>query len=295
MSLRAALACAAALAAASLTVACRDAGTLESGIGARVTLDRSEARVGDPIGITVEVETPAGFTLQTPPAPGDGPFASDSVRLVEPIATPAGLRHHLLWVVRAREVGDQTLPWLEIPLVRPDGAVQALRVGGVPLAVRSVRADLPAREAVFDIRTAPPIEPTPLWVWALGAAGIGLAVLAWRALRRRAQTLPAATTRVADAGYAALAELSEAERDADARSFAGRVRAALLAFVGGVWSVDTSSATPAELPAAVDRELVRILHTLELARFAKRPALAPLTPLASQARERVRHVANLRA
>jgi hypothetical protein len=276
-------------------LACRDAITVESGIGARVTLDRSEAQVGDPIGVTIEVETPAGFTLQTPPAPGEGAFASDSVRLVEPISTPSGLRHHLLWVVRAREVGDQTLPWLEIPLVRPDGAVQPLRVGGVPLAVRSVRADLPAREAVFDIRAAPPVEPTPLWVWALGAAGLGLALLAFRALRRRALLLQAVTTKIADAGRAALAELTEAERDGDARSFAERVRAALLLFVAGVWSVDTTSATPAELPSAVDRELVRILQQLELARFAKRPAIAPLTPLASQARERVRHVANLRA
>ncbi len=274
---------------------CREAVELASGIGARVTLDRSSASVGEPIGVTVEVETPAGFSLQTPPAPGDGPFASDSVRVVEPIETPSGLRHHLLWVVRAREVGDQTLPWLEIPLVRPDGAVQPLRVGGVPLAVRSVRGELPEREAVFDIRTAPPIEPTPLWVWALCAAGLGLGALGWRALRRRAQALQAASTRVADAGHAALAALGEAEREGDARGFAERVRAALLSFVGGVWSVDTASATPAELPASVDRELVRILQTLERARFAQRPALTQLSPLASEARERVRHVANIRA
>jgi hypothetical protein len=292
---RARLAFAAALSAAVLTSSCRDAVTVVPGIGARVTLDRSEARVGDPIGVTVEVETPEGFALQTPPAPGDGPFASDSVRVVEPIATDSGLRHHLLWTVRAREVGDQTLPWLEIPLVRPDGAVQPLRVGGVPLAVRSVRADLPPREVVFDIREAPPLEPTPIWVWALGAAAIGVSVVGARALRRRARRIQATSTKLAETGRAALAELAEAERDADARAFAGRVRAALLNFVGGVWSVDTASATPAELPPAVDRELVRILHALELARFAKRPALAPLTPLASQARERVRHVANLRA
>jgi hypothetical protein len=214
---------------------------------------------------------------------------------VAPIATKAGLRHHLLWVVRAREVGDQTLPWLEIPLVRPDGAVQPLRVGGVPLAVRSVRADLPERTAVFDIRAAPPIAPTPIWVWTLGAAGIALAVLAGRALRRRAQVLRATTTKLAEAGRAALTQLGEAEQSADARDFAERVRGALLIFVAGVWSVDTASATPDELPAAVDRELVRILQSLELARFAPRPALTPLAPLASEARERVRHVANLRA
>jgi hypothetical protein len=276
-------------------VACGDAATIEPGIGSRITLDRSEARVGDPIGITVEVETPRGFALQTPPAPSDGPFASDSVTAVAPIVTTTGLRHHLLWIVRAREVGDLILPWLEIPLVRPDGAVQPLRVGGVPLAVRSVRADLPAREVVFDIRTAPPVEPTPLWVWLLAAAGIATPILAVRALRRRAQALRAATTKVADAGRAALARLDAAEQDADARAFSERVRSALMAFVASVWSVDTSSSTPAELPPAVDRELVRILQALELARFAPRPVLTPLAPLASMARERVRHVANLRA
>ena len=281
--------------AAALALACDDVKTPEAGIGARVTVDRSVARVGDPIGVTIEIETPPGFTLQTPPAPGDGPFASDSVTLVAPITTSAGLRHHLLWIVRAREVGDQTLPWLEIPLVQPDGAVRPLRVGGVPLAVRSMLAELPAREAVFDIRTAPPVEPTPLWVWALVAAGLALAVLAVRALRRRAQTLRATTTRLADVGRAALAELGEAERAADARVFAQRVRTALLDFVASVWTVDTTSATPAELPAAVDLELVRILHAVELARFAPWPALGPLAPLASKARERVRHVANLRA
>src|SRR5262249_13530506 len=49
------------------------------GIGARVTADRSEARVGDPIGITVEVETPAGYAIQQPAAPSSAEFASDGV------------------------------------------------------------------------------------------------------------------------------------------------------------------------------------------------------------------------
>jgi len=277
--------------AAALAVGCGDARPVESGIGARVTLDRSETQVGDPIGVTVEVETPAGFAVQTPPAPSGGAFASDSVKLVEPIATPQGLRHHLLWVVRAREIGDQTLPWLDIPLVRPDGAVQALRVGGVPLAVRSVRADLPAREAVFDIRAAPPDTPTPFWVWALLAAMLALALFAARAIRNRARAIEVANHRLADAGRAALAEIDEAERIGDARALAERVRAALLSFIGG----DTASATPGELPERVDRELVTVLGALELARFARRPALEPLAPLASRAREGVRNVANLRA
>ena len=275
-------------------LACREASEAGSGIGARVTLDRVETQVGEPVGVTIEVDTPAGFQVQAPPAPNGGAFASDSVKLIEPIQTPSGLRHHLLWVVRAREVGDQALPWLDIPLVRADGVVQPLRVGGVPLPVRSVRADLPRREAVFDIRAAPPEPPTPAWVFALAGLAVLFALWLGRAIRRRARAVQARTTRLADTGRAALAALDEAESASDARSFAGRVRAALFAFIGSVWSVETSSATPDELGLPVDRELVRILATLERARFAAHPELPTLLPLATEARERVRHVANLR-
>jgi len=76
---------------------------------------------------------------------------------------------------------------------------------------------------------------------------------------------------------------------------AARVRAALFGFVAAAWSVDTTSATPDELELPVDRELVRILGLVERARFAPRPELPPLLPLAGEARERVLHVANLRA
>ncbi|MFI5314836.1 MAG: hypothetical protein ACHQ6T_03990 [Myxococcota bacterium] len=265
------------------------------GLGARVTLDRSEARVGDPIGVTVEVETPAGYSLQAPPAPSSGPFASESVELVAPIPVPGGLRHHLLWTLRAREVGDQSLPWIEIPLVRPDGNVQPLRVGGVPLAVRSVKADLPERAAVFDIRVAPPERPTPLWVWALAALGAGLASAVFRALRRRARASEVRAGRVTTAGRAALVLLDGIESERDPRGAAARVRAALLGFVSGVWNVETSAVTPRELPAEVDGDIVQILGGLDAARFAASPAHAPIAGLAERARERVRYVANLRA
>jgi hypothetical protein len=283
------------LALALAAFGCREAAAPAAGIGARVTLDRTETQVGDPVGVTVEIETPAGFRVQTPPAPSGGPFASDSVKLVEPTETATGLRHHLLWVVRAREVGDHELPYLEVPLVRADGAVQPLRVGGMPLPVRSVRADLPRREAVFDIRDAPPEPPTPPWVF--GAAALALAALVWlgRVLRRRALAAQARSTRLADAGNAAVAALADAASSGDARSFAARVREALFQFIGGAWGVETASATPDELGPPVDRELLRILATVERARFAPQPELPPLLPLAGQASERVRHVANLRA
>lgn len=280
---------------ALLAAACGEVARPEPGIGARVTLDRSRARVGDPIGVTVEVETPEGFALQTPSAPADAAFASDPVQLVEPVRTDTGLRHHLLWVVRAREVGELALPWLEIPLLGSDGALRPLRVGGIPVSVLSVRADLPERAAIFDIRAAPATAPTPVWVWIAGGFAIAGAFAALRGLRRRARSLRQATTRLETTGRKALAGLGDPGRDADARAVASAMRGALLEFVAGVWGIDTSSATPAELPAAVDGELVRVLAALERARFARRPRLEPLAELASTARERVRNVANLRA
>ena len=285
-----------ALLAALLAVAACDRGAVPTlGIGARITLDRSETRVGDPVGVTVEVETPAGWSVQAPPAPSAEAFASDSVELVEPIAVPGGLRHHFLWTLRAREVGDQALPWIDIPLVRPDGNVQPLRVGGMPLPVLSVKADLPERAAVFDIRGAPPEKPTPLWVWALAALGAALFTAAFRALRRRARAAGERAGRVLTAGRSALALLDGVESESDARGFATRVRAALLGFVEACWSVKTAAVTPGELPAEVDGDIVRILGVLEGARFAPDPARTALGGLAERARERVRHVANLRA
>src|SRR5262249_36012447 len=157
--------------------------------------------------VTVEVETPDGYTIQQPVAPGADAFESDGLELIPPVAVPGVLRHHLLWKVRAREVGDHALPWLDVPVVRPDGAVQPLRVGGVPLAVRSVVTELPAREAVFDIRAAPPDRPTPLWVWGLWALALGLGWLVFRGLRARARRARERAGRVAAAGRAALARL----------------------------------------------------------------------------------------
>ena len=282
--------------AALLALAACERGEVASlGIGTRVTLDRSETRVGDPVGVTVEVDTPAGYSVQAPPAPSGGSFASDSVELVEPIAVPGGLRHHLLWTLRAREVGDQALPWMDIPLVRPDGNVQPLRVGGVPLPVLSVKADLPERAAGFDIRPAPPEKPTPIWVWALSALGAALFVAVFRALRRRARAAGERAGRVLTAGRGALALLEGVESESDARSFATRVRAALLGFVEACWNVRTAAVTPGELPAEVDGDIVRILGDLEAARFAPAPARAALGGLAESARERVRYVANVRA
>jgi hypothetical protein len=160
--------------------------------------------------------------------------------------------------------------------------------------VLSVKAQVPERAAVFDIRAAPPQEPIPFWAWALGAAAAVALVAGFRAARRRALAAEVAAGRIGTAGQAALAALEGVESDSDARSFAGRVRTALLGFVAACWSVNTASVTPRELPAEVDGEIAHILGGLDAARFARRPQRADLADVAERARERVRHVANLR-
>jgi hypothetical protein len=276
-------------------LACSRAEVKPLGVGARVTLDRSETRVGDPVGVTVEIETPPGFSVQPPATPSGGAFASDSVELLPPRPVPGGLRHDLLWTVRAREIGDQLLPWLEVPLVRPDGVAQSLRVGGVPLPVRSVRSALAKQEALFDIRDAPPDPPPPPWVFALAALCLALLALAVQLLRRRARLAEQRATALVRIARETLGALDGAETESDAREFAGRVRRALVLFIAACWRVDTRSATPGELPSDVDAELIAILRQMEAARFAPRPVLPPIVGLAELARERVRHVAKLRA
>jgi len=75
----------------------------------------------------------------------------------------------VLWTLRAKLVGEQSLPSLQIPLVHPEGRIEPLPVGGVPFAVVSVSAELPEREVFFDLRDPPPPQ-APWTAYYLGGA-----------------------------------------------------------------------------------------------------------------------------
>ncbi len=272
--------------------ACTPEAPPDRGIRSRVSVDRTQTRVGDAVGVTIEVETPERFSLEVPVAPGDDAFFTDSIEQMEPIEIPGGLRHHLLWTVRAREVGEASLPTLDLGLVRPDGEIQRMRVGGVPLAVRSVRDTLPDREVFFDIRSAPPPDLFPAWVWAAAAGAcvtLAMVVLAlWiRFAHRESETPPGARELAA----AACQSIEDALEETDTRHMAARIEEAILVFVGEHWSVAVESCTPSDLPENIDRDLVRMLHSLESARFQASPTREPLLETARDARERIRHVA----
>ena len=254
------------------------------GLEARIALDRSEARVGDRLGVTIEVDVPAGFEVQTPFLPASAAFLTDGI---ESAPAPAGThRRVLLWTVRPREVGDQRLPELAIPVTTPGGELQQLVLAGLPLRVLSVRPELPPREASFDIRPAPALEREglPAWPW-LGALALA-AALAWSAVRR-SRSRSADPRQLARSSLAALA----AARGAPPRAAASLGARALRAFAARRWEIDLEARTAGELGAPIAEALCAPLAALERARFARAPLASDVTSSLDAAAEYLSDVA----
>ncbi len=276
---------AAPLLAVALVASCAPEEPPVDGIQTRVFVDRSDARVGDLVGVTIEIETPANFAIEPPSAPAAGPgFVTQSVEALAPVETSRGLRHRVLWTLRARAVGDHSLPELQIPLVEPDGEIRPFPVGGLPLAVRSVRTELPERAVFFDIRDPPPTDPGrgPLYI---GAGVIAVAaLLAALVVRHRRELAANAGPDPIALARRILAELDSARQEPEVRPLAARAQAALWHFVEARWNVLAAAATPAELPERVDPVVAEALGELECARFTRVPERARVLVSAGRAR-----------
>ena len=99
-----------------VTSGCTESTPEFRGIHTRIYVDRTEARVGDLLGVTVEVDTPEGFAVEAPDAPpSDEHFVTDRVERLRPVEIPGGVRHRILWSLRPRTVGDHRLPELSVP------------------------------------------------------------------------------------------------------------------------------------------------------------------------------------
>jgi hypothetical protein len=251
-------------------LACGEEAPPVAGIETRIFVDRTEATVGDAIGVTIEIDTPEGFRVEPPASPpGDESFLTERVERLDPIWLPAGIRHRVVWTLRARSVGEHRLPELPIPISWPDGRIQPLPVGGIPLPVRSVREEVPGRDAYFDIRPAPPLRDRPVWVWITAGAAllaaIGFLVYRRGATRNGEKDDPAPHLRETLAG------IQSALAETDARALAACVGGVLRDLVRGRWSIGGEGWTPEELPGEVDEEIVTALRTLEAERFSSRP------------------------
>lgn len=255
------------------------------GIETRVSLDRTTALVGDPLGVTIEVETPPGYTLEQPAAPAsEETFASESIEKLDPIPLARGVRHHLLWTLRPRVPGEHALPILELPLVQPDGGVRLLPVGGMPFRVRSVREEVPEQQVFFDIRPAPeytPLLPRAGMAALLLSALVTVAVFIHRRQKSR-QTVPEID--LVELARRTGKQLETAFEEPDVRRLADRLAGALWPFIEQSYAIDSASCTPADLPSEVGEPLRLSLHALENARFEKNPARAPVLEAGRAAR-----------
>jgi hypothetical protein len=280
---------------AALAAGCEERLAPSRGIETRVYVDRTEARVGDPVGVTVEIETPERFTVESPASPpADAQFFTERVERLEPIGIAGGVRHRVLWSLRARTVGDHALPKLSIPLVWPDGRIQRLAVGGIPLPVRSVRTELPDRDIYFDIQPPPSPPERRGWGWLVAggsivAAGVGLLLY-----RRRTIDRTEASPGPGPLARQTLAGIDAALTENDLRASAVRLITLLGTFVRRRWGIEGNTWTPEELPPEVDAPVAAALREFEAARFTSVPqrqqvldAVAPLrTYLADVSRNR---------
>jgi hypothetical protein len=268
-----------------LAIACSSEEPAPPSLSARVFLDRTELRVGDPLGLTIEIDAPPGYAVEAPtPPPPDPHFVTESLERLEPVLKPDGLRHRILWTLRARDLGEPTTPRLDVPLVRPDGVVQPLAVGGFPIPVRSVIEEVEQRDVYFDIQPAPePVRPRAL---AWGAAGVALAAalgVGLLVVRRRRVRPPAAPT-PAELRSDAARRLEEALLEADPRALAAQLAATLWDFVARLSGETVGARTAGELPAGVDPRLAAVLAGLERVRFRRAPERAEALQLAAEAR-----------
>jgi hypothetical protein len=261
------------------------------GIQTRVFVDRTEARVGDAVGVTIEIEAPNGFRVDRPaPPPPDERFLTESLEPIEPLRAPGGVRHRLLWTLRARSVGEHRLPLVEVPLVFPDGRTEPLPIGGTPLPVRSVRDELPAQETYFDIR--PPPEPT--WLTRGVLAGLGAAAAAVLALgvvlvlrRRRSEEPEPSEHALARSAIEAIEQALAVENP---RRLADAIGDALYVFSGARFGVATASAVPEDLEPVVDPALVALIRDVERMRFARATSRDSALQHARKAREYLQEI-----
>ncbi|MBW2280033.1 MAG: hypothetical protein JRG76_00415 [Deltaproteobacteria bacterium] len=267
-----------------LAAACAPETEPVRGLQVRLHLDRAQARVGDRIGVTVEIDTPAGFSVARPDPPGHDVFLTESIEQGESLELAGGLRHRVLWTLRAKQVGEQSLPSLFVPLVHPDGRIEPLPVAGVPFSVLSVRAELPEQEVFFDLREAPPVRgPRAPWIAGGAIAAIVASLVAavwWR--RHHGVLGEAADPRLL--ATAALEAMADARAIADPRLRADGFAQALHDYVRARWSLEIEGVTPAELGEPVAPPLIEVLRGLDAERFAAEARAEPVDRGGAEAR-----------
>ena len=277
----------------ALATACERPVEPVRGLQTRVLLDRSRARVGEPIGVTIEIDTPPGFSVGRPDVPGESRiFLTDSVESLESIEGAGGLRHRVLWTVRATAVGQHALPQLQIPLIHPDGRIQALPVGAIPLEVVSVRVELPDREVFFDLQDPPVVREARPGLLYGGVAGTMLLAIAAAVYWRRRHGVIGAPPDPRRLAAAALLELAQSDAAEAPRDRADHCSQVVWEFLRECGNGLGAGSTPTDLSDRVVPLLIQALDGLDAARFSREPEADAVARCRDAARSHFEDVAD---
>jgi hypothetical protein len=268
-----------------------------SGVAVRLTVVPDRATVGDPIGVTIEVDAPAGVELEpVPVGPEAGPFHVTSGRWSEPVAAEAGL---LRWTwsgtVAAFEPGALELPAIPLRLRAADGTAVDAATEPREIHIESVLDAADAAE-IADLKppASLPRDVRPLVIALAVVLGLlAVSAVLWWLHRRYAARLAAAAT-PEDPFHRIPAHVwvySELQKLLDRRLAEGHqvplffeeLARIVKRYLGGRYRIDLMEATTHEVPeylgqVGTPQEGIRLacllLERCDLVKFAREEASA---------------------
>lgn len=271
-----------------------DAGSADAPTVA-VRVDRSDARVGDVVNVTVTAVSARTVPVNLPAQLDLGPFALLDRKESEKDLGDGRVRREFALQIAAYEPGEQTLPPVELTYIGVGGAVLTVKGDAVKLRVTSVLANEPNPDLKDNAGPVAVLEDNRYLIMGLAALGVlvlgaVIGVVVWRRMRARAVQRPAppprpphevALDRLDRLGAAGFLE------HADYRPFYFSLSEIVRDYLGGRFGFDSLELTTEELVAELRQRAGRemLLSDVEgwlagcdLVKFAK------ISPTAAEAR-----------
>lgn len=242
-----------------------------------VTLSKDTVTVGEPFEIRVRIRAPADAEIRFPDNPDtSGTVQARDPRTIETADSVQSVDETAIYRVAAWDVDSQTVR-LDDAIVTWNGAERRVPLGTIVVFVRSV---LPADTTLHVPKPARPIwetRPVPWWLLAAILAAIALILLLWWWLKRK----PRPPVRViVDPYVRAQKELKRIEAmglvgAGERTRFVALLVEVLRDYLVARYPDATLALTSRELVAALRRQpavpleqLTRVLHEVDLAKFA---------------------------
>ncbi len=253
-------------------------------VGARV--DRSEARVGDALTLTVTTVSSRTTPVNLPGQLDLSPFSILEKADAEKDLGDGRVSRTFTLKIAAYEPGDLTIPEVAVTYLGAGGTPRTVRTAPVPVKIRSLIANEPEPQLKENAAPVVVMEENriPMYVTAgLGAAALGafLALVIRRRMRNRLNLRPELPARPAhEIALLRLDRLGAGGfgEGTDFRSFYFELSETIRAYLGGRYGFDGLESTTEELLSELRRHLKREvllvevdgwLSSTDLVKFAK--------------------------